>query len=204
MYKDLNLYAQFKQYGLFGFFRILLMWLRTKLFYQKARLIRFPFYLRGRQNISWGNEFTTGVGVRIEAYSSSNKVIVNIGKNVQLNDYVHIAGINKVSIGDNVLIASRVFISDHNHGCYSTPGLHSKPEEIPKNRPLVAKPILIESNVWIGEGVFILPGVKIGFGSIVAAGSVVTKDIPRSSIAAGNPAKIIKKYNTKAQKWQSI
>jgi lipopolysaccharide O-acetyltransferase len=180
------------------------MWVRTKLFYKNARLIRFPFYLRGRHNIFWGNNFTTGVGVRMEAYSSSNKVIVNIGKNVQLNDYVHIAGINNVSIGDNVLIASRVFISDHNHGCYKDPGLHSKPEEIPKNRPLFAKPVLIESNVWIGEGVFILPGVKIGFGSIVAAGSVVTKDIPQSSIAAGNPAKIIKKYNTKTHKWQSV
>ena len=204
MHKNFNIFAQFKQYSLFGFLRILFMWLRTKLFYKKARLIRFPFYLRGCRNISWGSEFTTGVGVRIEAYSLSKKIIINIGKNVQLNDYVHIAGINNVSIGDNVLIASRVFISDHNHGNYSSPGKQSKPEEIPKNRPLFAKSILIESNVWIGEGAFILPGVKIGFGSIIAAGAVVTKDIPRSSIAAGNPAKIIKKYNSKTQKWQSV
>ncbi len=191
-------------YGFFGFVRILLMWIRTKFFYRHARLIRFPFYLRGRNNVLWGNGFTTGIGVRIEAYSKNKEVIVRIGKNVQLNDYVHIAGIQGVTLGDHVLVASRVFISDHNHGNYSPFGVESDPYQIPKNRPLFSKTVFIDSNVWIGEGAFILPGVTVGFGSVIAAGAVVTKDVPPQTIVAGNPARVIKKYNEVRQSWDRV
>ena len=66
----------------------------------------------------------------------------------------------------------------------------------PNLRPLTSKgPIIIEDNVWIGEMVCILSGVSIGKGAIIAAGSVVTKDIPAYTIAAGIPAKVIKKFD---------
>lgn len=204
MDKDNYLRAKYIQYGLIGFVRIMLAWLSTKLFFSNARLIRQPFYIRGRHKILWGNDFTTGVGVRIEAYSKKKEIIIRIGNNVQLNDYVHIAGIKDVSIGDNVLVASRVFISDHNHGNYSPPDTQSNPNEIPKNRPLFSKPIFIDSNVWIGEGAFILPGVTVGFGAVIAAGAVVTRDVPPQTIVAGNPAKVIKKYNKSIKSWDSI
>ena len=62
----------------------------------------------------------------------------------------------------------------------------------------------IEDNVWIGEGVCILPGVTIGSGSIVGAGSVVTKSLPPHTISVGNPAKPIKRYDFDRREWTPI
>jgi lipopolysaccharide O-acetyltransferase len=74
----------------------------------------------------------------------------------------------------------------------------------PQKRPLNSLPVIISKNVWIGESVSILPGVRIGKASIIGANSVVTKDIPDYSIAAGNPAKVIKKYNFATRCWERI
>lgn len=64
----------------------------------------------------------------------------------------------------------------------------------PKNRIIVSKgPVIIEDNVWIGDKATILPNVRIGFGSIIAANSVVTRDIPPFSIVAGAPARVVKR-----------
>lgn len=146
--------------------------------------------------ISIGNNFTALHNTRLEAFSEyygqvySPKII--IGDNVSLNSDCHIGCIDKVFIGNNVLIASRVFISDHSHGETSIDSI-SLP---PYLRPLTSKgPIVIEDNVWIGEGVCILSGVTVGTNSIIGANSVVTKDIPPNSVAAGIPAKIVKRIS---------
>ena len=73
-----------------------------------------------------------------------------------------------------------------------------------QDRKLSAKPVIIHDDVWIGEMVSILPGVEIGKGSIIGANSVVTKYIPDYSIAAGNPAKVIKQYNFNTKRWEKI
>ena len=70
--------------------------------------------------------------------------------------------------------------------------------------PLEAKKVVIENGCWIGEKVSILPGVRIGKRSIVAANAVVTKSIPQYSIVAGIPAKVIKKYNFETHAWEGI
>ncbi|PIA86231.1 DapH/DapD/GlmU-related protein [Streptococcus parauberis] len=66
----------------------------------------------------------------------------------------------------------------------------------------MTSPVQIDSDVWIGENVVILQGVKIGKGSIIGANSVVNKDVPEYSIVAGTPAKVIKQYNFEQQLWQ--
>ena len=178
--------------------------LKTKLFFPKARLIRFPFDIRGKKYIKYGKNFTTGTGCRIEAYkffSDSPKLI--IGNNVQINDYVHLACGQSLIIEDDVLIASKVYISDINHGNYSGEN-QSFPEEKAKNRKIFSKTVKICENVWIGENAIILPGIEIGKNSIIGAGSVVTKNVPENCIVAGNPAKIIKKYNFGNKKWERI
>ena len=178
--------------------------LKTKLFFPKARLIRFPFDIRGKKYIKYGKNFTTGTGCRIEAYkffSDSPKLI--IGNNVQINDYVHLACGQSLIIEDDVLIASKVYISDISHGNYSGEN-QSFPEEKAKNRKIFSKTVKICENVWIGENAIILPGVEIGKNSIIGAESVVTKNVPENCIVAGNPAKIIKKYNFGNKKWEKV
>ena len=144
---------------------------------------------------------TTGVGCRLEAYSSTKKTL-KFGKNVQINDYVHITAMSKVIIGDNVLMASKIYISDCTHGFYGGSENDSSPNEIPTSRSYEVKHVVIENNVWLGEFVSVLPGVTIGEGSIIGANSVVNKSIPPNCIAVGSPARIVKRYNFETKKWQ--
>ena len=108
-----------------------------------------------------------------------------------------------VKIGNNVLIASKVYISDCSHGKYNNEFQSSYKQE-PSNRDLISDIVIIEDNVWIGDGVCILPGVSIGYGSIIGANSVVTKDIQPKSIAVGIPAIVIKQFNEKTNRWERI
>lgn len=193
-----------RSYGLVGGIKLLIQLIRTRIFYRPARLIRFPIFIRGRKSITFGAGFTTGVGVRLDALGDEDITQIAFGEGVQLNDYVHIGAVQKVKIGNNVLIASRVFISDHNHGNYTGDEEHSSPDELPVDRALVASPVIIGDRVWIGEQVCILPGVEIGSGAIIAAGSIVTKDVLPETIVAGNPAKIIKVFDRTAFQWLAV
>ena len=116
---------------------------------------------------------------------------------------MHLACGQSLIIEDDVLIASKVYISDINHGNYSGEN-HSFPAEKAKNRKIFSKPVKICENVWIGENAIILPGIEIGKNSIIGAGSVVTKNVPENCIVAGNPARIIKKYNFGNKKWEKV
>lgn len=156
--------------------------------------ILFPITSIGLRYVEIGDSFVSYSRLRIEAYSEHLDTYYNpqiiIGDNVRIGSDCHIGCVNKVIIGNNVLIASKVFISDHSHGETNTESLMLPPN----SRKVVSKgPIIIEENVWIGEGVAILPNVTIGKNTIIGANAVVTKDIPANSIVGGNPAKIIKR-----------
>ena len=194
-----------RRYGWMGIVRLVCDVIYTKLIISRdARIVRMPAYIRGRKNIHIGKAFTAGIAVRLDAFSSTDKLILVFGNNVQLNDYVHIAAIEHIEIGDHTLLASRVFISDHNHGCYDIKDENSAPDIPPIDRPLISNPVKIGSNVWIGEQVCVLPGVTIGDGAIVGAGSIVTKDVPARSIVAGNPARVIRMFDENICEWTRI
>ena len=106
-----------------------------------------------------------------------------LGSNVTINFNVTILDIRKVTIGDHTMIGPGTLITAVGHPLS------------PKGRreyEAFAKPVTIESDVWIGGNVVILPGITIGKGSVIGAGSVVTKDIPPFSVAVGSPARVIK------------
>ncbi len=192
-------------YGFIGVIKIVFYIILTKIFYPTARLIRRPFDVRGKKYINFGSNITIGKYCRIEAYPYLHKgSIIEFGKNVEINDFVHIAGLVKVKICDNVLIASKVYISDLNHGLFDGSQSDTYPEDISGSRPVYGKEIIIQDNVWICESVSVLPGVTIGRCSVIGANSVVTKDIPPFTIAVGVPAKPIKKFNFDKNKWEPI
>jgi len=174
---------------------------RTRLLFSPARLIRFPIDIRNKSAMKWGSGFTTGKNCRLEAISPKGKeASIKIGNNVQLNDNVHIVSAESVILGDDVLIASKVFISDCSHGKYS--GIDcSSPDSAPQTRPLYKAPVCIEDRVWIGDNVVVMPGVHIGAGTIIGASSVVVDSIPSDCIAVGAPARVIKKYDRIMKQW---
>ena len=173
----------------------------TKIFYPEARLIRRPIYMRGKEHLEYGKGWTTGYGCRFDL--SGNGITLRIGDNCKMNERVHISAYNDVRIGNNVLMASNIYITDNNHGSYSGEN-QSDPAISPDARDIVSISTRIGNNVWIGEGVCILAGVKIGDGAIIGANSVVTKDIPDNSIAVGAPAKVMKKFSKVDKVWVPV
>lgn len=175
----------------------------TKVFYRGARLIRRPFYCRGKSRLQFDKGFTTGHHCRFdllgEQNDNSKKLI--IGRNCKMGDNVHIVANEKVVIGDNCLMASKIFISDTSHGDYSNITTDSSPDVPPDERAFYMKPVSIGNNVWIGENVCILLGVSIGNGSVIGANSLVNRDIPDNCMVAGSPAKIIKRWDDRSNKW---
>lgn len=193
----------YSKYGFLGLLKLVISISYTRIFFKNSRIIRLPIDIRFKCNIDFGNNLTTGSNCRFESVGEKSKVKRLIfGNNVQINDFVHITAHENVTIGNNVLIASKVYISDVAHGDYNGV-VQSSPLNIPADRILITKPVIIEDNVWIGEGVCILPGVKVGFGAIIGSNSVVTKDVPPFSISVGVPAKVIKVYDEISRVWVS-
>jgi len=153
-----------------------------------------PTYLKGLEYMSIGNGFTSRERLRLECWDTfkdqkfTPKLI--IGNDVKVNFNLHIGCINEVKIGNNVLLGSNIFITDHQHGYIDERDLG----QIPISRNLSSKgPVIIDDNVWIGENVVIMPNVTIGKGCVIGANSVVTKSVPKNTIVAGIPAKVIRK-----------
>ena len=175
--------------------------IRTKLLIPNARLIRFPIIIRGKRWIDFGNSLTTGRRCRIEVNGIFDKPIMSFGDNVNIGDDVRIAAAEGITIGNNVLVGSKVLIIDNSHGAYNGEEQDS-PGTPPNKRLIYTAPIVIEDNVWIGEGAVIQMGVRIGYGSIIGSNAVVTKDVPPKSIVGGVPSKVLKTYNENSQRWE--
>lgn len=152
--------------------------------------------LQGLDCISIGRETYIASGVQLTAWTRHNGIKfqpeITIGNGCSIRENSHITAINSITIGDNLLTGTNVYISDNSHGETTLEHMMLPPSA----RPLYSKgPVVIGNNVWLGNNVCILAGVTIGDGAIVAANSVVTKDVPAYSLAAGVPA-VIKKTNS--------
>lgn len=154
-----------------------------------------PYLLRliGGKYITIGENCYIDKGVQLSAWDSYDNQkfspVISIGNNCGIGAYSHFTAVNGIIIGNNVRMGKSILITDNAHGASERKLLDMNPRE----RPLVSKgPVIIEDNVWIGEKSSIMPGVRIGKGSIIAAGAVVTHDVAPYSIVGGNPAKLLK------------
>lgn len=170
----------------------------TKLTFPQARLIRRPIYIRGASSIKGAEGLTTGRFCRFDL--AGEKKTLFVGKRCEFGDMTHIVAHNHIEIGDNVLIASKCFISDTNHGCYKGEEQDS-PFIPPNSRKLTSGFVVIGNNVWIGENAVLLAGSEIGDGCIVGANAIINKKIPAGSMVVGNN-KIIKTWDDRQHTWK--
>ena len=143
------------------------------------------------------NPFSIGDYSTIEDFATINNGVgeVKIGSNTRIGLGNVIIG--PVYIGNNVILAQNVVLS----------GLNHQYEEITipiSKQPISIADIIIEDDCWIGANAVITAGVTIGKHSVIAGGAVVTKNIPPYSVAVGNPARVIKQYNSDSKKWERI
>lgn len=152
---------------------------------------------RSRIDVLPFNKFVVGKYSTIEDFSVVNNAVgdVFIGDNTRIG--LSNVLIGPIEIGSNVMTAQHVALSGLNHGFEDI----SMP--ISRQKVTTAK-IVVEDDAWIGANAVIVPGVTIGKHAIVGAGSVVTKSVAPFSVAVGNPAKIVKKYNPETKLWEKV
>ena len=150
--------------------------------------------LLGGEHIQLGNSVSIGNYCVLTAWdhygSCKFSPCITIGDNCCIGEYNHITSINSIQIGNGILTGRWVTITDNSHGCSD----YNDMLKLPISRNLISNgPVKIGNNVWIGDKATILPNVNIGDGCIIAANTVVTKDVPSYSVVVGNPGRIIKK-----------
>jgi acetyltransferase-like isoleucine patch superfamily enzyme len=127
-----------------------------------------------------GTPLHASTAIQIPFYINIGQ-FTQIGKNVFINHACSFLDIGGITIEDDVMIGPKASIITESH-----------PLNPAVRKALLVKPVVIKRNAWIGAGAFILPGVTVGENAVVAAGAVVSKDVPANTIVGGVPAKFIK------------
>lgn len=136
--------------------------------------------VRQRLSVITNHHIDDSVEVRLPFYTDFGRNI-HLGKGVFINSGIMLTDLGGIFISDNVLIGPKVTIASVNH-----------PTEPAKRHEVELAPVHIHRNAWIGANAVITPGTTIGENAIVAAGAVVTHDVPKNAVVAGVPARIIK------------
>lgn len=175
--------------------RIWIKWFVNPFYHKKGKgaIVR-P---RTRMDVVPWNKFELGEDSTIEDFSAINNgvgdVIIGDRTKIGLSNTI----IGPVTIGNDIRLAQNITLSglNHNYEDISVP-IHVQ--------GVSTSPIVIEDNSWLGANVVVVAGVTIGKHSIVAAGSIVTKNIPPYSVAVGNPARVLKQYNHQTKIWEKV
>lgn len=172
-----------------------ILWCKGK---NRNILISENVRITNRDRVCIGNNVAVGKGVDIFPMGGNFPSKVIIGDNVNIGDYNRIASCNCVEIGEDVLFAAYVHITDHSH--------EFKDVMVPIVRQGIYSkgPVKIGKGSWLGYRSEVLSGVTIGEHCVIAAGAVVTKDIPPFSVAAGVPARVVKRYDFDKKEWVDV
>lgn len=171
------------------------LWVRiflNRFYHQKGKAVVIRRWVR--MDVVPFNHFSIGNNSMIEDFTTVNNGVgdVVIGENslIGLGNVI----IGPVKIGNNVILAQNIVASGLNHNYDDvTQPIHQQGVNV--------APIVIEDDCWIGANTVVTAGVTIGKHSVVAAGAVVTKSIPPFSVAVGNPARVIKRYDETQKEW---
>jgi acetyltransferase-like isoleucine patch superfamily enzyme len=149
------------------------------------RLNRIPFAEADAIREAWSE--LTGAAVDrtfllIPPVYSDHGLNIRVGRNVFINQGCTLNDIGGIEIGDDVLIGPRVSLISSGHPL--------DPDQ--RRRQIVAAPVVIERNVWLAAGAMVLQGVTVGEDAVVAAGAVVTRDVPPATLVAGVPARVVR------------
>lgn len=170
--------------------KIYSIWIQRELKSAPSFYTSKPLYLLGGEYITIGKNSSMGKFGVLTAWKTPTQVpSLTIGDNCCFGEFNHITCANKIIIGNNLLTGRWVTITDNSHGLTDWENLQLPPTK----RPITSKgTVVIGDNVWIGDKATILPNVTIGDGAVIAANSVVTKDVLPYSVVGGNPAKVLK------------
>ena len=149
------------------------------------RLNRIPFAQGDAIRQAWSELTGTAVDATfslIPPVYSEHGLSIRVGRNVFINQGCTLNDIGGIEIGDDVLIGPRVSLITSGHPL----------DPNRRRRQIVAAPIVIERNVWLAAGAMVLQGVTVGEDSVVAAGAVVTRDVPSGTLVAGVPAQVVR------------
>jgi acetyltransferase-like isoleucine patch superfamily enzyme len=149
------------------------------------RLNRIPFAERDAIRQAWSELTGTAVDATFSLMPpvySEHGLSIRVGRNVFINQGCTLNDIGGIEIGDDVMIGPRVSLITSGHPL--------DPNQ--RRKQIVAAPIVIQRNVWLGAGAMVLQGVTVGEDSVVAAGAVVTRDVPPGTLVAGVPAQVLR------------
>lgn len=151
-----------------------------------ASVVCGPARLVHLHSVSVGANVYLGSGCWLQGSPSTNGLVtLRIGDRVSVSGTLNASALHRVDIGDDVLIARDVVVSDHSHTYSQFKPVKDQGSSSPKG-------VTIGSGVWLGQGVVVSPGVTIGAGAVIGAYSVVKSDIPERVVAVGNPARVVK------------
>ncbi|HAS6329549.1 TPA: acyltransferase [Vibrio vulnificus] len=157
--------------------------------------IHNPMIITRKGNISLGRKVRIYPQARIEALSRNANI--ELGNDISVGPNVNITSMGKVTIGDGTTISSGVFITDVDHE-------YSQIDVPIMKQSNTVSDVVIGQNCFIGTGVVILPGTKLGKQCVVGANSVVRGVFEDYSVIVGAPATVVKKYNTDLKKWLRV
>lgn len=162
----------------------------------KNTIIERGFKVLNPKFVSLGNDVIIRENTSFCINPLGEKAELIIGNRVDLGKKNDFGCSNRIVIEDDVITAPFVHITDRDHSYTDilTPIMNQSANS--------KGPVVIGSGSWIGFGAQIMSGVKIGKHCVIAAGSIVTKDIPDYSVVGGNPAKVLKQYNQDTRKWE--
>jgi acetyltransferase-like isoleucine patch superfamily enzyme len=154
----------------------------------KGSVIQLPVTIWGERRIVIGDKVFVGAGSWLRVIDSSGEVAIVIGDGTSIAGDCVLSAAQSIRLGRNVLLGRHVYVADHMHS-YEDPGQAVLHQGITR-----VAPVVIDDGAWLGQGVVVTPGVRIGRGAVVGANSVVLDDVLDYSVVAGAPARLVKQF----------